>query len=124
MNPNIKTTGITLTPAISSYINKNLEKVYRLVANDQSARISVEVGKTTSHHNKGDIFRAEIRISGAGKDFYASSEKPDLYTAIDDVHNEIVREITSGKDRKLSRMRRGGAKVKAMMKGLWNWRKR
>ena len=94
----------------------------KLIEHDRSVRVIVEVGRTTSHHNKGEIFRAEIRVVGAGKDLYASSEKADLYKAIDDATDEIVRELTSNKERRLSRIHRSGIKVKNMMKGLWPWK--
>lgn len=122
MNTDIKATGISLTPAISDYIEKRLKRISKLIKGDRAARVLVEVGKTSNHHNKGDIFRAEIRIVGTGKDLYVSSEKPDLYAAIDDASDEILRELSSSKDRKLSRMRRSGLRVKTMMKGLWPWK--
>ncbi|MEK7646473.1 MAG: ribosome-associated translation inhibitor RaiA [Patescibacteria group bacterium] len=122
MNINIKTTALTMTDAISEYIAKRLEKVTKLIGEDPSVQCDVELARTTSHHNKGDIFKAEIHIVGAGKNLYASSEKEDLYTAIDDVQNEIVRELTTDKEKKQSMIRKGGARMKAMMKGLWPWK--
>jgi putative sigma-54 modulation protein len=123
MNINIKTTAITLTPAISDYTNKKLEKIQTLLANDPSAICDIELAKTTSHHNKGEIFRAEIHIVGAGKNMYASTEEADLYTAIDGVRDQIVYELSTDKSKKVSMLRRGGAKMKNIVKGLWPWGK-
>ncbi len=124
MNINIKTTGIALTPAISDYTNKRLDKIIHLLDGDKSAQCDIELAKTTAHHQKGNIFRAEIHIVGAGKNFYASSEQPDLFAAIDLVREEILREISAGKAKRISLIRRSGARVKNMVKGLWPWRKR
>lgn len=123
MKINIKTTAITLTPAISDYAGKRLQKVQLLLANDPSAICDIELAKTTGHHNKGEIFRAEIHIVGAGKNLYASSEEEDLYKAIDMVQDQILYELTSDKSKKVSALKRGGAKMKAMVKGLWPWGK-
>ncbi len=124
MNTNIKTTNITLTDAISNYVDKRLEKINQLTANDPSVQCDVELARTTTHHNKGEIFRAEIHLTGAGLNIYSSSDKEDMYAAIDDVQSSAVHELTSGKKKSISRIRRGGARVKAMMKGMWPFGKK
>lgn len=119
MNIDIKNTNITLTPAISDYIEKRLDKIKRIIGEDPSLQCDVELGRTTEHHHKGDIFRAEIHIVGSGKNLYASSQKEDLYAAIDKVQDDILRELKTDKEKKISFIRRGGARVKAIVKGLW-----
>jgi ribosomal subunit interface protein len=124
MKIHIKTTSVSSSPALIDYVNKRLAKIGKMVGGDPSIQCDVELAKTTGHHNKGDIFRAEIHIVGAGKNLYAASEKTELYAAIDDVRDEIRRELKSNKDKEVSAMRRGGAKMKAMMKGLWPFGKK
>ena len=124
MNINIKTIGISLTPSISEYINKRMESAKRFLENDPSAICNFEVGKTTQHHKRGDIFRAEAHIVAAKRDIYAESEQSDLYTAIDAVRDEVMHRLTSDKGKRLSRIRRGGTAVKNMIKGLWPWKGR
>ena len=123
MNTNIKTTGITLTPSISAYIEKRIKKISKFLGKDPSLQCDIEVGKTTSHHLKGDIFKAEIHIVGKGRNLFATSERDDLYAAIDDVRDEILGELKASKEKRMAFVRRGGAKVKAMVKGLWPWKK-
>ncbi|MDO8655842.1 MAG: ribosome-associated translation inhibitor RaiA [Nanoarchaeota archaeon] len=123
MNTNIKTTNLTLTPAITDYTNKRLSKIMKILRNDPSARCDVELGKTTDHHQKGDIFRAEMHVVGKNLNAYASSEEKDLYTAIDSVREEILQELRTEKGKKISLIRRSGIRVKDMLKGLWPWRK-
>lgn len=118
MNINIKTTNITLTEAISDYASKRLEAVKQFLQNDETVLCDVELGKTTNHHKNGDIFRAEIHITGKDKDVYASAEESDLYRAIDIVRDDILNKIRSLKSKKISLIRRGGAKIKEMIKGL------
>lgn len=121
MNINIKTSNVTLTPAISDYTNKRLGKITKIINGDQTAQCDVELGKTSLHHQKGDVFRAEIHIVGVGKNAYASAERNDLYSAIDDVRDDILRELKAHKGKKISLIRRGGTRVKNMVKGLWPW---
>jgi len=124
MNTNIKAGSIQLTPAISDYVDKRLKKIEDILGNDPALQCDVELSKTTGHHNKGDIFRAEIHIVGSGKDIFAAREESDLYAAIDLVRDEVLREAKSHKAKQISLIRRGGARMKNMMKGLWPWGKK
>lgn len=122
MNIRIKATSFTLTPAISEYADKRLDKIARFLEADPTAQCDVELGRTTSHHNKGDVFRAEIHIVAAHRDVYASAERSDLYSAIDEAYSEVLHSLKLDKAKQQSRLRRGGAVIKNMAKGLWNRR--
>lgn len=120
MNINIKTTTISMTPAISEYVEKHLDVVKRFTQDDPTAKCDLELAKTTNHHKHGDIFKAEIHIVAKGQNIYASVEKEDLYMAIDVLKDEVLRQLKSSKDKKQSMLRRGGAKVKNIIKGIWS----
>jgi ribosomal subunit interface protein len=120
MNIDVKATGIELTPAISDYISRKLEGISKFVSKDAPDTVChVEVGKTTDHHKHGDIFRAEVRIFTHGQDTYVEAEASDLYAAIDEVRDEIVHKLSSAKDKNASLTKKGGARVKAMIKGFF-----
>lgn len=120
---NIKGTGIELTPAILDYVEKRLEKLDKYLEGDPV--LAVELGRVTEHHKQGDVFRAEVRISGSGYDYYAEKESADLYTAIDLVKDEVLAEITKDKGKKRQLLRRGERAVKDMLRGFpWiRWRR-
>lgn len=119
MNIRIKATNVMLSPSLSDYVNKCLGKVSGMIGDDTTAQCDVELARTTQHHQKGDIFKAEMHVVGANIDAYASAERQDLNMAINDVRDEIVRKIRSSRNKHMSYVRRGGARVKAMVKGLW-----
>ncbi|MCX6719101.1 MAG: ribosome-associated translation inhibitor RaiA [Candidatus Taylorbacteria bacterium] len=121
MNTNIKTTNITLSASISEYTEKRLGKIAKFLDDDPTTQCDVELAKTTEHHKKGDIFKAEIHIVGSGKNLYATADREDLYVAIDAVRDEILQELNARREKRISFVRRGGAKVKAMVKGMWPW---
>lgn len=120
MNINIKTTVLDLTPAISEYVEKRLDAIKKFFQDDSTAQFDIELAKTTNHHKNGDIFRAEIHIVAKGVNTYASSEKEDLYMAIDAVRDEVLRKVKSSNEKQRSLVRRGGAKIKNIIKGLWS----
>jgi ribosomal subunit interface protein len=117
MNTNIKATNMELTEAINDYVNKRLSSISKFVKGGEFS-VNVEVGKTTNHHKQGDVFRAEFNIEISGEKFYTFSEKEDLYSAIDDAKEEIVRQITSKKDKKQTLYKRGAISIKKMLKGI------
>ncbi|MBX4195538.1 ribosome-associated translation inhibitor RaiA [Candidatus Parcubacteria bacterium] len=118
MKMNIKATGIELTPEILSYAEKRLSKVRKYLADASDPVMAVELGRNTNHHKQGEVFRAEVRIAGGGADFYASRETSDLYRAIDEVKDEIVREVTRVKGKRRHLLRHGGRVIKDMMRGF------
>jgi putative sigma-54 modulation protein len=123
MNKNIKATNIEITPAISDYIDKRFSAFDRFIQGElDSAFCEVEVGKTSRHHKSGDFFRAEVNLRFSGRNFYAVSEKDDLYAAIDEVKDEIVQQITTQKDKSQTLYRRGALQVKNLLKGLGDFR--
>src|ERR1035437_7628978 len=112
MNINIKATNMELTNAITDYVNKRLAGVEKFIKEGEKMIAYIEVGKTTNHHKQGDIFRAEFNIEISGAKFYTFSEKEDLYTAIEDAKEEIVRQIKTNKDRKQTLWKRGATSIK------------
>ena len=117
MSINIKATNMELTGAINDYVNKCLSSLEKF-ARDGEITGHVEVGKTTNHHKQGDIFKAEFSISLNGTQYFTVSEQSDLYVAIDDAKEEMIRKITHDKDRKQTLFKRGAVSVKKMIKGI------
>ncbi|OIO30711.1 ribosomal subunit interface protein [Candidatus Nomurabacteria bacterium CG1_02_43_90] len=118
MKINIKTTNMEGTAALSSYVEEKLQSVEKFTLPHESEDVvaEVEIGKINNHHQSGDVFRAEVNLRVRGKSFRATSEKSDLYAAIDDMRNELVREITSHKDKARTIVRRGGGILKKMLR--------
>lgn len=115
-----KYTNIESTVAISDYLHQKLLHLEKfLVNNDDSALCEVELAKTTNHHKNGDIFKAEINLLVSGNQYLAVSEEIDLYTAIDVAKDSMVRELQISKDKKVSMVRRGGVKIKNLLKGIF-----
>src|SRR3989344_419359 len=120
MKINIKATGIELTQAISDYVYKKISSIEKYLDKKISpnAIAQVEGGKSTHHHKAGNIFRAEIHITGVNVDLYAVSEMTDLYAAIDVVKDEIVHNILQLKGKRETLSRRSAGMMKNFMKGL------
>lgn len=118
MTTNIKGTNIELTIPITDYVNKKLKSIEKVVAMGNEVDVYVEVGKTTNHHKQGDYFKAEFDVEIDGEKFFTSSEKSDLYKAIDDAKDELLKRIKNNKKRKSTLFKRGAMSVKKMIKGV------
>ncbi len=119
MNIKIKATNIELTEAISNYANRRILSIQKFVKEIESEiLVYIEVGKTTNHHKQGEVFRAEINIDISGSKFYSFSEKEDLYIAIDDAIDEIIRQIKNQKNKKQTLFKRGAKRLKEIIRGM------
>ena len=119
MKINIKATGIELTQAISNYVYKKISSIEKYLDKSNTDVIAqVEVGRSTRHHKTGNIFRAEVHITGMGLDLYAVSEMEDLYAAIDVVKDEIVHNVVQSKGKRQTLAKRGAGMMKNIMKGF------
>ncbi len=120
MTINIKATNTELTPAISTYVEEKVLGLDKFIVADdpESVLANVEIGLNTKHHQSGKIYRAEINLHIGGKYIRAVSEQEDLYAAIDDMRDQVSREITSFRNKKRDLFRRGGAVVKDFLKGF------
>lgn len=119
MNIKIQGTRIELTPDIKVYIEKKLDAVGKLIdASDETVLYDVEVGKTTEHHEKGDIYRAEIHIRKKGGNLYATETAEDIFSAIDKVKDEIMHALASDKEKRETLLRKGQSHIKRILKRL------
>jgi len=124
MKLNIKVTNLTLLPESADYLNKKIASLDKFInPNNDSILVEVEVAKTTEHHKSGEVFRAEINMQIDGKSLYAFSEKESLHSAIDEMRDEILRELKSYKTKKRTLFRRGASRMKNIIKGLPGFRR-
>ena len=118
MRHNIKATGFELTPAIKDYVEKVVNHLDKFTncEDNELPMCYVEIGKTTNHHKNGDLFKAEFTIHIGGKSLRNEKVAEDLYSALDEVQNEMTEEIKAFKKKKSNLFRKGGAKIKEMLK--------
>lgn len=96
MKISIKGTKIDLTDAIKDSVNEKIGNLSKYFDNILEAH--VEVGKTTNHHQKGEVFFCEADLRVPGKVLRSREEKKDLYMAINEVKNVLQREIKQYKE--------------------------
>ncbi|HEY9583174.1 MAG TPA: ribosome-associated translation inhibitor RaiA [Candidatus Paceibacterota bacterium] len=116
MTTNIKSSGLELTPAIREYCISKISLLEHLIPNSASARMEVQLEKTSAHHQKGQVFRAEMNLVVLGGLRRAEAVADDLHTAIDLCKNEMARELRSFKTRKESLYMKGARFIKSLLR--------
>jgi len=120
MQTHIKATSIVLTPAITDYIDKKVASLQKFISKDDtSADLAVEIGRTTGHHKSGDVFRAEFNLHSKDGNFFAVAERSDVYTALDEVKDELLDALRAKKGRRLKLLRRGQLRIKELIRGFY-----
>lgn len=108
-----------MTDAIREYTLEKMGNLEKLVAkDDSSAKLTVELSKTSNHHAHGNVFKAEGILHIRGKETALHTTQDDLYKAIDVLKDMLTRELAQYKDKERSIVRRGAHKVKALFKKL------
>ncbi len=121
MKINIKATNIELDEALKVWVEKKIGEIEKFLVDFGSREyfkekpnleINVEIGKTTRHHLKGDVFRAEAQLYLPKQIIRAEAVSDDLRDAICQIKDELQREIKKYKGKRISRARRWARKIK------------
>ncbi|MFZ3057792.1 MAG: ribosome-associated translation inhibitor RaiA [Minisyncoccales bacterium] len=100
MNVKIKGTNVELTSYLSKLVEEKIKSIEKLLPENPDLIIEVELEKTTKHHQKGDLFRAEVQVEvPGGKMLRAVSIKEDFRSALTDVKDELQIQIKKHKDK-------------------------
>lgn len=110
---------VDITDAIRAYALEKMRTLEKYVpAGDTSAKLTVDLSKTTAHHAHGNVFQAEGRLHIRGKETTLRTTQEDLYKAIDVLKDMLVRELSQHKDKERSVFRRSAHHVKQLFKRL------
>ena len=126
----IKTKNIDLTPALKNYIEEKInslekfakdlfgEKYFDHFFGKGKPRIEawVEIGKETLHHKKGPFFWAECQIRFPKKSIRSTARAENLKMAINEVKDELQREIKEYKEKMIAEMKRRARVAKKELK--------
>ncbi|MEA3272843.1 MAG: ribosome-associated translation inhibitor RaiA [Patescibacteria group bacterium] len=117
MKTHIKATNFNITPMIEDWILEKIGTLNKFIQRlDEKGVVEcwVEVGKTTKHHNKGYIFKAEVNMSLPGKLLRVDEIEDDLKKAIVKAKDEMQRQLKKYKGEMQAKQRRGARDAKDM----------
>ena len=91
--------NIDLTPAIKQHIEAKCEALTHFMdsKHEALAELRIEVGKPSHHHKAGAVFMAEANLKIGGELFRATATHEDLHAAINDMKDDIERQLRKNK---------------------------
>lgn len=119
MDIRIKTTDYELTEDTRSYLDGRLTSLEKFLGGDTSlVRCEVELGRDAGRPRHGaNMWFAEIRIMQPGTTpIYARNNAASVNAAIDDVKEEVERQLRQEKKLHVRVMRKTGAAIKNWMR--------
>lgn len=120
INISIKGRNMKLTDAIDEYARKKVSSLEKVITANEEASIfaQVELGKEVRDQMTGDIFVATIDLDIAGEVHHVEVEQGDLYSAIDEMKDEISRVVRNYQDKKRDLARRGSLEMKEKLRDV------
>ncbi len=109
MKITVKSTNLDVTPSLQTYIDSKMSTLVRLVTkfdSEGAVVLRLEVGRTTKHHHKGDVFMAEANLSLPGKILRAVEKSDDIRKAIDLVKRTLHLEVERFKEKTIDSRKR------------------
>lgn len=95
-----------LTEAIKAYVEERVAVLEKLTSGfDSVAELRAELGKTSKHHTSGPFFFAELHLEAPGANLTAKAEGEDLYAVIDEVRDDLKRQLVDRKEKFVDQQR-------------------
>lgn len=108
----IKSVNIDLTQNLRDYIEDKIGSCEKFINTEFPVNSYVEVERTTFHHQKGDIFRAEVNlILQSKKILRVVVKKEDIYSAINEAKNLLQRKLKQYREKQSAKERKGARKA-------------
>lgn len=117
MQINYKAPTIDLTDEVREYTEEKLVAVEKLLGGIDTNNVQVDVELARRENQQsGDIFRADLTVHAASDRIHAVGHGETLYAALDEAKDELTRRMQRTKTRRLDSVRKGGAKIKNMLR--------
>lgn len=102
MRIELKETNLRLIPITKEYVEKKLQSLERFVKRYEEKgeiHMFVEIARTTKHHQKGNVFYAEVTTELPKSIIRVEATNVDVRAALDEVRNLVKRECQQYKEK-------------------------
>lgn len=117
MNLILKATNIEITSSLDQYVTDALGSLGKLVQSlGGDVEMRVEVGRSTFHHRKGEVFFSEANLKIGKNVLRSRAESLTVQAAVDEVRDELRNEIYKFKGKRETVFRRGARSFAKLLK--------
>lgn len=103
------------TAYLEDLVTNKFQPLERYIGAETDFKCEVEFQKESPRHS-GKLYRVEANVWLAGKMFRAEATEETFEYAIDEVRNELDKELRRAGEKRESLVRRGGRKIKEMLR--------
>lgn len=107
----IRKKNIKPSQSLESFIEKKFSELEKF-SGKPSVGVWVEISKTTLHHEKGNIFRAECQMRFPRKGLRAEALSHNLRLAVTEVKDELQRQLKQYKNKVIAKTRKRQRRIK------------
>ncbi len=120
MRTTIRQKDLEITPSLQEYIERKIVQpvgkfLKRNVATDLPV-LDIEVGRTTRHHHKGNVFHASATLTIGRRVIRADATDADIHAACDTLENELKREIDTFRSKASAVQKRAARAIKQQVR--------
>jgi ribosomal subunit interface protein len=106
---------VELTDALRLLIEEKFGTLEKFIGDETDVTCDIELEKVTGS-NSGNIFRAEANLRLRGRLYRSEATTDQIEKSIDEVKEELYRELERANDKYLTRIKKGGAAIKNFMR--------
>ena len=99
---------------LADVVDQKLAALEKFLSADADVSCEVEFEKVAAH-NQGRIYRVEVNLSVDGTLYRAEATEENFEKAIDEVRNELDRELSRAKDKHMTLEKQSGREAKEML---------
>lgn len=110
-----KGTNTELEERLQTLVDQKFQSLEKFIGNETDVKCEVEFEKVTASQS-GRVHRVEANLWFAGKMYRAESTELSFEEAIDEVRNELDKELRRAHKKHDTLVRRGGRAIKQMLR--------
>lgn len=117
MRINVKTKNYDVTHDVQEYLDERLASLEKLIGEhaDDEVICDIELEKALAQEH-GNIWRGEINLELRGDLLRAEARRESMNAAIDELKDEITKQLRRNKGKRTDIFRRSGAKLKEWLR--------
>ena len=108
MKIDIKATNLKLTDELRKYVQIKMDSLDKFATKNLGA--TVEIGIISNHHQKGEIYKAEVDLKLPGSNVHIEKQAKNLLKAIDKVKDHLRKILVEPKEKIIDKRKRNTLK--------------
>ena len=114
------------SPAIAEYLEQKIGELDKFInvqgsiapagSGRETVEAFVELSKTTTGQNKGDVYRAEVQLRIPGSSIRVEATESDMHLAIDRAKDDLQRQLRRYKEKRSAKFLKGARRIKRIFR--------